>query len=46
MGFPFLRHKRNKTKQNKSMFISVEAAIDNKCFTSDGYGLKTERLIA
>ena len=46
IGFPFFLHKRNKIKQNSRILISVEAARDNKCFTSEGYGLIEERLNA
>ena len=45
-GLPFFLNSSNKTKQNKRMLISVEAARDNKCFTSEGYGLIRDRLMA
>ena len=44
--FPFFLNSSNKIKQNKRILISVEAARDNKCFTSEGYGLIRDRLMA
>ena len=43
---PFFLNSSNKRKQNKRILISVDAARDNKCFTSDGYGLIRDKLIA